>query len=349
MESVRHAIFFVSTPYVLLLSRGFADSVETAVVSLGGRHGNGWKKENQDDFFVIPIAVEGDVPHYAVGVFDGHGEFGHVASSLAKMAFLEKFDSFARMGGGKLLKHHSLSESLVRQLFEHTSRVIDSSAFDLSKSGSTAVVVIVSPERVVGGWIGDSRAIVGITEPLVLDEKADIPLNQALLMINRVVVPLTRDHKPDPLRCPSEANRVTRAGGRIDRLATDARGRPTGPFRLFLKDRWTPGLAVSRSFGDHIAQEAGLVSLPEIQTLPLMSRNPLQTKSTGMNQIIVMGSDGLWEWVSSQEAMDIAWGANSAKEAAEALAELAQKNWALNLHGRVCDDITVAVVFLPLN
>lgn len=336
---------FVNT---LLLS-GFADSAEAAVVSLGGRHGSGWKRENQDDFFVLPIATEGDVPHYAVGVFDGHGEFGHVASSLARMAFMEKFESFAKSGGGKLLNHHSLGESLVKQLFEHTSRVIDSYACDLSKSGSTAVVCLVSPERVIGGWIGDSRAIVGITEPLILDDEAATQSEETLLMINRVMVPLTRDHKPDPLRCPSEANRVTRAGGRIDRLATDARGRPTGPFRLFLKDRWTPGLAVSRSFGDHIAQEAGLVSMPEIQTLPLLSRNSIQIRSTDMNQIIIMGTDGLWEWVSSQEAMDVAWGANSAKEAAEALAELAQKNWALNLQGRACDDITVAVVFLPLN
>ncbi|XXG85450.1 hypothetical protein AAC387_Pa11g0527 [Persea americana] len=57
--------------------------------------------------------------------------------------------------------------------------------------GSTAVVAVVSPEKIVVGNCGDSRAI---------------------LCRNGKPVPLTSDHKPDR---PDELNRIHAAGGRV--------------------------------------------------------------------------------------------------------------------------------------
>jgi serine/threonine protein phosphatase PrpC len=309
------------------------DGVEAAVVSFGGRQVGGWKSENQDNFFLValPGAREGDPTRLAVGLFDGHGENGAVASRIASGAFSSKIEAFAQLQGTGLLAHQEVNERFMQLLFEHTEDVFDSYPCDFLKSGTTAVVCFVSPESVTGGWIGDSRAIVGLSSVCPVERS-----------MTRVMIPLTEDHKPDPLRCPSEADRVTSAGGRIDRLAMDNQGRPTGPYRVFLKDRWVPGLAVSRSFGDHVAREAGVIASPDVHTLPLISDGV-----KGSKQVIILGTDGLWEWVSSQDAMSVAWSMDSAQDAAHALAEMAQKNWALYCQGRACDDITVAVIFTP--
>lgn len=51
-------------------------------------------------------------------------------------------------------------------------------------------------------------------------------------------------------RRPGERQRITAAGGRVTRLATDRYGNPAGPFRVFVPNAWSPGLALSRAFGD---------------------------------------------------------------------------------------------------
>lgn len=308
---------------------------EIAVVSLGGRQGHFWKAENQDDFFVLPIHVgESGIPHVVIGVFDGHGENGGIASRIARDAFVSKLETFIKLQGGKLSSEKSINESLIQVLFEHTNTAMDSYPCDFGKSGTTAVVCIASAEGVTSGWVGDSRAIVGLT----LEEAIEGP-------VARLLVPLTKDHKPDPLRCPDEAARVTKQGGRIDRLTIDNEGRPTGPYRVFLKDRWIPGLAISRAFGDHIAKEAGVISSPDITTLNLKSLSSGSTEKS--RKIMIVGTDGLWEWIDNQEAMDLAWRMHSASDAAHALAEVAQKNWALYCRGQACDDITVGVIYFP--
>lgn len=308
---------------------------EIAVVSLGGRQGHFWKEENQDEFFVLPIHVGDEgTPYVAIGIFDGHGENGKIASKIAKHAFLSKLESFINLEGGKLLSERSVNESLIQLLFEHTTHVVDSYPCNFDKSGTTAVICIASSESVASGWIGDSRAIVGLAQEKPSDGSTA-----------KLMIPLTKDHKPDPLRCPDEALRITQEGGRIDRLTIDNKGRPTGPYRVFLKDRWVPGLAVSRAFGDHIAKDAGVISSPDISSLNLKSI--FSGNSDGSRQMMIMGTDGLWEWMDNQDAMNLAWSMRSAEDAAHALAEAAQKNWALYCQGQVCDDITVAVVYFP--
>jgi len=310
--------FNFDTSYYSKHNSGF----EAAVVSFGGRQGDFWKRENQDSFFVVPIHEGEDdtVPHFALGVFDGHGQNGGIASKVASRAFAKKIESFVKLDGGRLLSERKLNERLVEILFGHTEKVVDTYPCDFEKSGTTAVVCIVSPNSVTGGWVGDSRAIVGVRNKNT-----------------GTVIPLTYDHKPDPIRNPKEAIRITEGGGRVDRLTIDHQGRPAGPYRVFLQDRWIPGLAVSRAFGDYIAREAGIIAKPEINSLLL---------APSSKRVVIMGTDGLWEWINNEDAMRIAWNMPNAHEAAYALAEAAMKNWALYCQGKVCDDITVAVIYV---
>jgi RNA polymerase II C-terminal domain phosphatase-like 3/4 len=62
--------------------------------------------------------------------------------------------------------------------------------------------------------------------------------------------------------------------------------------------------------------------------------------------MLIVASDGLWEFVSNSEAVAIAARCRTARAAAEALAAEAQARWAGRFDGAHCDDVTVAVAFL---
>ena len=56
-----------------------------------------------------------------------------------------------------------------------------------------------------------------------------------------------------------------------------------------------PGLNVSRSLGDIIAHSAGVSAQPEFT----------HTKLDKKDLFLILATDGVWEWTSSQEAVDI--------------------------------------------
>lgn len=52
-------------------------------------------------------------------------------------------------------------------------------------------------------------------------------------------------------------------GGRVDAFQ-DGNGDPMGPMWVWLKEEEVPGLAMSRSIGDKVAQSVGVLPDPEI-------------------------------------------------------------------------------------
>lgn len=69
---------------------------------------------------------------------------------------------------------------------------------------------------------------------------------------------MSKDQKPDD---PMEKKRILKMGGRVEAF-TDIDGEPIGPARVWLRDENIPGLAMSRSMGDMIAQGVGVISEP---------------------------------------------------------------------------------------
>lgn len=65
--------------------------------------------------------------------------------------------------------------------------------------------------------------------------------------------------------------------------------------RVWLKDDPLPGLAMSRSFGDRVATLAGVISTPEVKEFELQSED----------KFIIIASDGVWEYISDEEAVKI--------------------------------------------
>lgn len=83
-------------------------------------------------------------------------------------------------------------------------------------------------------------------------------------------------------------------GGRIEPYR-DENDEFIGPQRVWLKNQDIPGLAMSRSFGDRVAASVGCISTPEIFEFPLSEED----------KFIILASDGVWEFISSNECVDI--------------------------------------------
>ena len=102
---------------------------------------------------------------------------------------------------------------------------------------------------------------------------------------------MTRDHK---LEDPDEAKAIISANGRIDSYRDKDGGR-VGPLRVWLQHENVPGLAMSRSFGDSTACQAGVHAIPEINVYEL----------TPTDKILVLASDGVWEYLSNSTVANI--------------------------------------------
>ena len=82
-----------------------------------------------------------------------------------------------------------------------------------------------------------------------------------------------------------------------------------GPYRVWLQCAWVPGLAMSRALGDTLAHRVGVSSVPDVTELDLTPRD----------RLLVLASDGVWEFVSSREAVEIAARCATAEEACRAV------------------------------
>ncbi len=142
---------------------------------------------------------------------------------------------------------------------------------------------------------------------------------------------VTIDHKPD---LPAEKARIEAKGGRV--FAVEYDDGVDGPPRVWLGNMDVPGLAMSRSLGDGIAHSAGVSSEPEFFEYTFNSNRE--------DLILVMASDGLWEFMTDQEVIDIASKAQEPRFAVDRLISEANERWMKA--EQVIDDTTVCVAFL---
>ena len=96
---------------------------------------------------------------------------------------------------------------------------------------------------------------------------------------------------------------------------------------------------MSRSFGDAAAVEVGVNALPEITEMNLVESD----------KFMILASDGVWEFISNDEAVNIVmphYQNNSAEKAAEALIRESMKKW--QEEDTSIDDITCIIIFLNI-
>lgn len=132
--------------------------------------------------------------------------------------------------------------------------------------------------------------------------------------------------------------RIKKAGGAVKPLRSKINGKFIGPDRVWLSDSVNvPGLAMSRSIGDYLAHTAGVTAEPEVTEYALQPDD----------LILVIGSDGLFEFLSNEEIAYIVtdfYNMGQAEAAANAVVSLASDLWKQNED--TIDDITCVVVFM---
>ena len=136
-----------------------------------------------------------------------------------------------------------------------------------------------------------------------------------------------RRGKPDD---PGERARIEAQGGYVSR-ASDA----YGPARVWKGGFGIgPGLAMSRSLGDHAVAEVGVTAEPVMLTEAI----------TPEDEVLILASDGVWEFISSQEAVAICQTKHpNATAATKELIKQATARWKA-AEGNYRDDISAIVV-----
>lgn len=261
--------------------------------------------QNQDNFCLV--VQEGVL---MLGVFDGHGPSGHQVSayvSVALPAALASHEAFKTNPVDCFDPGFEQIQNEMRSRYKEGKR-----SFDCVLSGTTATLAIVTETAYIVGHVGDSRAIL-----CKLDPATGI----------RTAVQLTTDHRPS---LPEERERVEALGGEVKVLSNDQ------VHRIFLPGKDYPGLAMSRAIGDIIAEQVGVISVPDV----------FAGRVEPEDEFLLICSDGVWEFVSNDEAVAAVavLGKARASEAAEELAKLAWQGWIHNEED-VVDDITVVIAY----
>ena len=130
-------------------------------------------------------------------------------------------------------------------------------------------------------------------------------------------------------------DRIIASGGKVEAYR-DNYSNFVGPERVWKKEGDVPGLAMSRSFGDEVAHTIGVIVDPEINEYQLYNED----------KFLILASDGIWEFISSEEAVNIVkdfYLENDIEGALTYLYKEASKRWIME--EEVIDDITIILVF----
>ncbi|ERN16831.1 hypothetical protein AMTRI_Chr02g264220 [Amborella trichopoda] len=271
------------------------------------------------------------------GVFDGHGPWGHYISRKVRdwmpptllcqwqeILALNHLTSNVKkpcktvgndvkFGGMDCIE----AFDIWKQSFLRTSALIDEElhrhrGIDSYYSGTTAVTIVKQGDLIVVANVGDSRAVLGTTS----DDG------------NLAAVQLTVDLKPN---LPQEAARIRHCNGRVYCLPDEP-----GVNRVWLPNEESPGLAMSRAFGDYCLKDFGLISVPEVTYRHL----------TNNDRFLLLASDGVWDVLSNQEAVEIIASSPQRETAAKRLVECAVKAWRWKKPGLAVDDCAAVCFYL---
>lgn len=268
-------------------------------------------KINQDDF--AADACFADDPTKAVfAVCDGHGPNGRRVANLLASQLVSTLASE--------LDDDITVDRVFKRAFLKLNVQLLRSQIDCAISGSTCLALLVSGTRAYVANVGDSRCVAAIK---ISDSSVS---NGALEAVEWSV-----DQKPEVFE---EEQRLLAMGARLAPLGQGYDGHLIN--RIWLPDKDTPGIAMSRSFGDSIATTVGVISDPVVTEHEL----------TADTRFVILATDGIWEFIGSQEAVEIVGKVlNTGGDLHQAVRKLvveASRRWMCHEH--LSDDITVIIV-----
>ncbi|XP_055300802.1 uncharacterized protein LOC129567687 isoform X2 [Sitodiplosis mosellana] len=260
----------------------------TGHCSQGGR-------KYMEDFFSVAyqqgLADERDFEYAFIGIYDGHG--GAEAATFAKEHLInlivnqkafwsdDDHDVLRAIREGYIATHYAMWRE--QEKWPKTASGLPSTA------GTTASVAFIRHGKIYIGHVGDSGIVLGYQEDGEKHWRAQA---------------LTQDHKPES---HEEQTRIINSGGKVINKAGVPRvvwNRPRighkGPVRRSTPIDEIPFLAVARSLGDLWSYNSALNEFvvspePDVRVVRI---DPKRFKC------LVFGTDGLWNVVSPQGAVD---------------------------------------------
>ncbi|OMJ67158.1 hypothetical protein SteCoe_35761 [Stentor coeruleus] len=290
----RQTVSFNVTEPILITSNELQFADEKILISscvLPGIDPRGeYKKKCQDNCFYLT-----DSDGILCCLFDGHGAEGEKVAEFCEGIIEGLFNQKKQ-----LLKEHPFN--FIKHATERCDSELQkkSSGIDSDFSGCTGVMIYITSTDIFCGSVGDSRGMLGTTivpeilpaPPANLGAEREIlaavkQKRKSVIETQINSIQLTRDQKPED---PEELQRIVKAGGRVQRL-TDNAGNKIGPYRVWKQHANTPGLAMSRSIGDMIAKNIGVISEPVCTSY----------KRTSGDLFIVIASDGVWDAMDNED------------------------------------------------
>ena len=299
----------------LILNPKYIKSIEK--ICKKGFAGPGIKKTNQDNFFIFNN-FNNNTNYIYMGVCDGHGIFGQDISTYLVNHLPKNLNNNLKNKNILSYSKNQLNNIITKTFSETNNNLNTDDRIDSTYSGSTCTSLIFTPKKIFSINVGDSRIII-----------AKYNKNNNKFFSKN----LTRDHKPCE---PDEKSRIIINGGIVEAYRNNE-GEFYGPERVWLNEGDVPGLAMSRSFGDEVAHTVGVSVIPEIQEWDLCKDD----------KFLVIASDGIWEFISNEEVVDIVknyYVDNDIEGAVNCLYKEASKRWIMEED--IIDDITVILVFL---
>jgi len=277
------------------------------------------KFECQDTYCILHQVT----PHaYFFGVFDGHGLKGKDVSVFVNNRLARTIKGEAH-NLDRMIAANTI-QRFFKKAYLATDDKLKHSKVDTYQSGTCCITALISKDRCFIANLGDSRAVLC---------KQSGGTHKAY--------DLTSDQTPNR---PDEKARIIKKGGLVEPSYFE--GVPIGPLRVWTASR-EAGLAMTRAMGDARGKKAGLVAEPEVHEIILQSGD----------RFIIMASDGLWDVVSSQEAVDLVVmlleTGQQRKDIPRLLAREAEKKWEKldeeedpGNNDPYCDDITVLIAWI---
>jgi len=266
---------------------------------------------NQDNIMIYCEPAEEPKDVFIIGsVFDGHGADGHDVSHY--MVHLMMW-ILLKLRASKI---HLTSEKCLKEVFELCQDSLILKFGELKKdiyySGCTGSLIIKQGKEVTCAWVGDSRVIMSVppAKPGLKYKISDVSF----------------DHKPE---LTEEEERIVKHGGEVLKLEGDV------PYRVFKKGSRSPGLAMSRAFGDLASQEVGVTFDPDIKIVRIED-----------GCFVSACTDGVWEFITSEQCGRVIQktGQDNLSEASLKICKESRKRWLYNEQD-VVDDITVLILW----
>ena len=296
-------------------------------VSRPGKNSSGEQKTNQDA--LVSKTNINDIKDFNIfGVLDGHGPDGHFVSEFASEFIPYQIINHPEIKALKdpqqiYLKLKENNCNIITQAFVSADEKLKHLDFDSFESGSTCCLIIHVGTHIICANAGDSRALVVFDHPGNMN-KTNFNLWN--------VTPLSVDFKPE---MPEERERILMSGGVVEQMK-DELGEGCGPYRVWIKGKDFPGLAMSRSIGDLKGKEVGVIPNPGILEYDLNSST----------RFVIACSDGVFEFINNQTVMELGkkfFRQNDASAFCHELVNQALIEWETN--DNIVDDITAVVAF----